>query len=206
MSSIPSQFYPWRPFHSQSRRVTGSDTARREQVTPGQLHHRLPASPAPCVHAPLRPGRRWRWGPRTLWLPLDDRLVVVCGFPNPASCFGLDRCPHRRGLNHRPMEDEACRPRPRPSGIASPASSSWTQAPVTMPHAGSIRGFAAVGARRVERGRSRTMPRVLASPLAASLQRPMLDGSHQGWTPSVSRRQPRYGFAHGGHLVAPHMD
>lgn len=44
---------------------------------------------------------------RTLWLPLDDLLVVVREFPNPAvSRSGLMRCLARHGLNRRPVEDK----------------------------------------------------------------------------------------------------
>lgn len=44
---------------------------------------------------------------RTLWLPLDDLLVVVREFLNPAvSRSGLDRCLRRHGLNRRPVEDK----------------------------------------------------------------------------------------------------
>ncbi|MHB1282593.1 MAG: IS481 family transposase [Metallibacterium scheffleri] len=44
---------------------------------------------------------------RTLWLPLDDLLVVVREFLNPAvSRSGLMRCLTRHGLNRRPVEDK----------------------------------------------------------------------------------------------------
>ena len=44
---------------------------------------------------------------RTLWLPLDDLLVVVREFLNPAvSRSGLLRCLTRHGLNRRPVEDK----------------------------------------------------------------------------------------------------
>lgn len=44
---------------------------------------------------------------RTLWLALDDLLVVVREFLNPkASRSGLMRCLTRHGLNRRPVEDE----------------------------------------------------------------------------------------------------
>jgi len=44
---------------------------------------------------------------RTLWLPLDDLLVVVREFLNPAvSRSGLDRCLRRHGLNRRPVENK----------------------------------------------------------------------------------------------------
>lgn len=44
---------------------------------------------------------------RTLWLPLDDLLMVVREFLNPkASRSGLMRCLARHGLNRRPMEDK----------------------------------------------------------------------------------------------------
>jgi transposase InsO family protein len=44
---------------------------------------------------------------RTLWLPLDDLLVVVREFLNPAvSRSGLARCMKRHGLNARPVEDK----------------------------------------------------------------------------------------------------
>src|SRR5665213_781835 len=43
----------------------------------------------------------------TLWLPLDDLLVVVREFLNPAvSRSGLARCMKRHGLNRRPIEDK----------------------------------------------------------------------------------------------------
>lgn len=43
----------------------------------------------------------------TLWLPLDDLLVVVREFMNPAvSRSGLARCMKRHGLNRRPVEDK----------------------------------------------------------------------------------------------------
>lgn len=43
----------------------------------------------------------------TLWLPLDDLLVVVREFLNPkASRSGLARCMKRHGLNRRPVEDK----------------------------------------------------------------------------------------------------
>lgn len=43
---------------------------------------------------------------RTLWLPLDDLLVVVREFLNPrVSRSGLMRCLARHGLNRRPAED-----------------------------------------------------------------------------------------------------
>lgn len=43
----------------------------------------------------------------TLWLPLDDLLVVVREFLNPkASRSGLARCMKRHGLNYRPVEDK----------------------------------------------------------------------------------------------------
>jgi transposase InsO family protein len=43
----------------------------------------------------------------TLWLPLDDLLVVVREFLNPAvSRSGLARCMKRHGLNRRPLEDK----------------------------------------------------------------------------------------------------
>jgi transposase InsO family protein len=42
-----------------------------------------------------------------LWLPLDDLLVVVREFLNPAvSRSGLARCMKRHGLNRRPVEDK----------------------------------------------------------------------------------------------------
>ena len=42
---------------------------------------------------------------RTLWLPLDD-LLVVREFLNPAvSRAGLSRCLKRHGLNWRPVEE-----------------------------------------------------------------------------------------------------
>lgn len=44
---------------------------------------------------------------RTLWLPLDDLLVVVREFLNPTvSRSGLMRCLTRHGLNRRPVEDK----------------------------------------------------------------------------------------------------
>jgi len=44
---------------------------------------------------------------RTLWLPLDDLLVVVREFLNPAaSRSGLARCLRRHELNTRPVEDK----------------------------------------------------------------------------------------------------
>ena len=44
---------------------------------------------------------------RTLWLPLDDLLVVVREFLNPAvSRSGLMRCLKRHGVNRRPLEDK----------------------------------------------------------------------------------------------------
>src|SRR6185312_4789577 len=44
---------------------------------------------------------------RTLWLPLDDLLVVVREFLNPkVSRSGLMRCLARHGLNRRPVEDK----------------------------------------------------------------------------------------------------
>jgi transposase InsO family protein len=44
---------------------------------------------------------------RTLWLPLDDLLVVVREFLNPAaSRSGLARCLRRHQLNTRPVEDK----------------------------------------------------------------------------------------------------
>ena len=44
---------------------------------------------------------------RTLWLPLDDLLVVVREFLNPdASRSGLARCMKRHGVNRRPVEDK----------------------------------------------------------------------------------------------------
>lgn len=44
---------------------------------------------------------------RTLWLPLDDLLVVVREFLNPkASRSGLARCLKRHGVNRRPVEDK----------------------------------------------------------------------------------------------------
>lgn len=44
---------------------------------------------------------------RTLWLPLDDLLVVVREFLHPrASRSGLARCLKRHGLNQRPVEDK----------------------------------------------------------------------------------------------------
>lgn len=44
---------------------------------------------------------------RTLWLPLDDLLVVTREFLNPAvSRSGLARCLRRHGLNKRPIEDK----------------------------------------------------------------------------------------------------
>ena len=44
---------------------------------------------------------------RTLWLPLDDLLVVVREFLNPdVSRSGLARCLRRHGLNRRPIEDK----------------------------------------------------------------------------------------------------
>ena len=44
---------------------------------------------------------------RTLWLPLDDLLLVVREFLNPhASRSGLARCMKRHGLNRRPVEDK----------------------------------------------------------------------------------------------------
>lgn len=44
---------------------------------------------------------------RTLWLPLDDLLVVVREFLNPeTSRSGLMRCLARHGLNRRPVEDK----------------------------------------------------------------------------------------------------
>ncbi len=43
----------------------------------------------------------------TLWLPLDDLLVVVREFLNPAvSRSGLARCMKRDGVNRRPVEDK----------------------------------------------------------------------------------------------------
>lgn len=43
----------------------------------------------------------------TLWLPLDDLLVVVREFLHPAaSRSGLARCLKRHGLNQRPLEDK----------------------------------------------------------------------------------------------------
>ena len=43
----------------------------------------------------------------TLWLPLDDLLVVVREFLNPAaSRSGLARCMKRHGVNRRPVEDK----------------------------------------------------------------------------------------------------
>lgn len=43
----------------------------------------------------------------TLWLPLDDLLVVVREFLNPkVSRSGLMRCLKRHGLNRRPVEDK----------------------------------------------------------------------------------------------------
>lgn len=43
----------------------------------------------------------------TLWLPLDDLLVVVREFLNPdVSRSGLARCLRRHGLNKRPVEDK----------------------------------------------------------------------------------------------------
>ncbi len=43
----------------------------------------------------------------TLWLPLDDLLVVVREFLNPAvSRSGLARCLKRHGVNRRPVEDK----------------------------------------------------------------------------------------------------
>lgn len=43
----------------------------------------------------------------TLWLPLDDLLVVVREFLNPGvSRSGLARCMKRHGLNERPVEDK----------------------------------------------------------------------------------------------------
>ena len=44
---------------------------------------------------------------RTLWLPLDDLLVVVREFLNPAvSRSGLARCMKRHGVSRRPVEDK----------------------------------------------------------------------------------------------------
>ncbi len=44
---------------------------------------------------------------RTLWLPLDDLLVVVCEFLNSKVLrSGLARCLKRHGLNRRPVEDQ----------------------------------------------------------------------------------------------------
>lgn len=44
---------------------------------------------------------------RTLWLPLDDPLVVVREFLNPkVSRAGLARCMKRHGVNKRPVEDK----------------------------------------------------------------------------------------------------
>ena len=44
---------------------------------------------------------------RTLWLPLDDLLVVVREFLNPnVSRSGLARCMKRHGVNTRPVEDK----------------------------------------------------------------------------------------------------
>jgi transposase InsO family protein len=44
---------------------------------------------------------------RTLWLPLDDLLVVVREFLNPkVSRSGLSRCLSRHNLNRRPVEDK----------------------------------------------------------------------------------------------------
>ena len=44
---------------------------------------------------------------RTLWLPLDDLLVVVREFLNPGvSRSGLARCMKRHGVNRRPVEDK----------------------------------------------------------------------------------------------------
>lgn len=44
---------------------------------------------------------------RTLWLPLDDLLVVVREFLNPeVSRSGLARCMKRHGVNRRPVEDK----------------------------------------------------------------------------------------------------
>ena len=44
---------------------------------------------------------------RTLWLPLDDLLVVVREFLNPkVSRSGLARCMKRHGVNRRPLEDK----------------------------------------------------------------------------------------------------
>ena len=48
---------------------------------------------------------------RMLWLPLDDLLVVVREFLNPAvSRSGLARCLKRHGLNTRPVEDKEAPP------------------------------------------------------------------------------------------------
>ncbi|WEN15089.1 IS481 family transposase [Rhodanobacter sp. AS-Z3] len=44
---------------------------------------------------------------RTLWLPLDDLLVIVREFLNPkVSRSGLARCMKRHGVNQRPVEDK----------------------------------------------------------------------------------------------------
>lgn len=43
----------------------------------------------------------------TLWLPVDDLLVVVREFLNPkVSRSGLLRCMARHGLNRRPVEEK----------------------------------------------------------------------------------------------------
>ena len=104
---------------SEPEHLTSHELARRYGVTPPTVRkwrsrdstedrshrpHTLYTTLTPAQEAVAMAVRE------TLWLPLDDLLMVVREFLNPdVSRSGLARCMKRHGLNTRPVEDKDAR-------------------------------------------------------------------------------------------------